>query len=174
MRNVLLSQFGFSEPYEGEADVSAEVSADVPDALAEEVKAFAVEKGLCTEDFAERYVADVFGMLTPLPSEVNRAFNEIKKRDGAQAACDYLYGISVKNGYVQKTAIARNLKWEYADGKNVLEITVNLSKPEKNNKDIAKLLNAPQGKSTPHALCAKRTRGLRARRRTRRGATSAR
>ena len=78
MRNVLLSQFGFSEPYEGEADVSAEVSADVPDALAEELKAFALEAGLCTEDFAERYVADVFGMLTPLPSEVNRITSIIR------------------------------------------------------------------------------------------------
>ena len=160
MRNVLLSQFGFAEPYDGEADVSAEVSADVPDALAEELKAFAVAKGLCTEDFAERYVADVFGMLTPLPSEVNRAFGEIKAEKGAQAACDYLYNISVKNGYVQKTAIARNLKWEYADGNNVLEITVNLSKPEKSNKDIAKVLTAPQGKKYPACALCKENEGF--------------
>lgn len=45
MRNVLLSQFGFTEPYEGKADVSAEEQADVPDALAEELNAFAVEQG---------------------------------------------------------------------------------------------------------------------------------
>ena len=152
MRNVLLSAFGFAEPYEGEADVSAAVSADVPDALAEELKAFAVEKGLCTEDFAERYVADMFGLLSPLPSEVNRAFNEIKAEKGAQVACDYLYGLSIANGYVKKSAIAKNLKWEYQDGKNCLEITVNLSKPEKNNKEIAKLLTVPQGKKYP--LCA--------------------
>ena len=160
MRNVLLSQFGFAEPYEGNADVSAEVSADVPDALAEELKAFALEKGLCAEDFAERYVADVFGMLSPLPSEINRTFGEIKAEKGAQAACDYLYNISVKNGYVQKTAIARNLKWEYADGNNVLEITVNLSKPEKNNKDIAKLLTAPQGKKYPACALCKENEGF--------------
>ena len=160
MRNVLLPQFGFTEPYEGEADVSAEIAADVPDALAEELKAFAVEKGLCTEDFAERYVADVFGLLSPLPSEVNRSFKEINAEKGAQAACDYLYNISVKNGYVQKTAIARNLKWEYADGSNVLEITVNLSKPEKNNKDIAKLLTAPQGKKYPACALCKENEGF--------------
>ena len=160
MRNVLLSQFGFSEPFDGEADTAAEEAADVPDALFEALKAFAVEKGLCTEDFAERYASDVFGMLTPLPSEVNRAFNEIEKARGAQAACDYLYGISVKNGYVQKTAIARNLKWEYADGDNVLEITVNLSKPEKSNKDIAKLLTAPQGKKYPACALCKENEGF--------------
>ncbi len=160
MRNVLLSQFGFTEPYEGEADVSAAERADVPDALAAELKAFALEKGLCAEDFAERYVADVFGMLSPLPSEINRAFNEIRAEKGAQAACDYLYGISVKNGYVQKTAIARNLKWEYADGNNVLEITVNLSKPEKSNKDIAKALAAPQGKKYPACALCKENEGF--------------
>ena len=99
-------------------------------------------------------------MLTPLPSEVNRAFGEIKAEKGAQAACDYLYNISVKNGYVQKTAIARNLKWEYADGNNVLEITVNLSKPEKSNKDIAKALTAPQGKKYPACALCKENEGF--------------
>ena len=85
---------------------------------------------------------------------------DYKKERGAQAACDYLYDISVKNGYVQKTAIARNLKWEYADGNNVLEITVNLSKPEKNNKDVAKLLTAPQGKKYPACALCKENEGV--------------
>ena len=49
----------------------------------------------------------------------------------------------MRNGYIQKTAIEKNLVWTYDDGQNTLEITVNLSKPEKNNKDIAKLLTAP-------------------------------
>lgn len=160
MRNVLLSQFGLSEPYDGEADTAAAAAADVPDALAEELKAYAVGKGLCGEEFAERYAADVFGLLSPLPSEINRAFRAIAAEKGPQAACDYLYDISVKNGYVQKTAIARNLKWEYADGENVLEITVNLSKPEKNNKDIAKLLTAPQGKKYPACALCKENEGF--------------
>ncbi len=160
MRNVLLSQFGLSEPYDGVADVSDAVNADVPDALAEDLKNFALEAGLCTEDFAERYVADVFGMLSPRPSQINRAFCKLKKEKGPQAACDYLYGISVKNGYVQKTAIARNLKWDYIDGKNKLEITVNLSKPEKNNKDIAKLLTAPQSKKYPSCALCKENEGF--------------
>lgn len=160
MRNVLLSQFGFTEPYDGVADVQDERAADVPDALAEQVKAFALARGLCTEESAERYVANVFGLLSPLPSEINRTFNAIRAGKGPQAACDYLYGISVGNGYVQKTAIARNLKWEYADGANILEITVNLSKPEKNNKDIAKLMTAPQGKKYPACALCKENEGF--------------
>lgn len=160
MRNVLLSEFGFTEPYEGKAELSGIAEADVPDDLAGELKAFALEAGLCDESGAERYIADIFGLLSPLPSQINRAFVEIREKRGPQAACDYLYGISVKNGYVQKTAIARNLKWEYRDGANRLEITVNLSKPEKNNKDIAKLLTAPQGKKYPACALCKENEGF--------------
>ena len=134
---------------------------DVPDVFAEEFKAYAIENGLCDESFADRYCANIFGMLTPLPSEINRRFQDIKAQSGAQAACDYLYGLCVKNGYIQKTAIGRNLKWEYRDGENVLEITVNLSKPEKNNKDIAKLLTVPQSKKYPACALCKENRRLR-------------
>ena len=97
MRNVLLSEFGFTEPYEGEAELSGIAEADVPDDLAGELKAFALEAGLCDESGAERYIADIFGLLSPLPSQINRAFVEIREKRGPQAACDYLYGISVKN-----------------------------------------------------------------------------
>ena len=154
VRNLLLSRFGCTEPFGETADTAEIEHMEVPDLLAEQVREFALANGLCTEDTAERYVADLFGILTPLPSEVNRRFFAIKEQSGAQAACDDLYGLCVKNGYIQKTAIARNLKWEYRDGSGRIEITVNLSKPEKNNKDIAKLLTAPQGKKYPAcALC---------------------
>lgn len=159
-RNVLLSEFGLHDPFEGAADVSDAATADVPDALAQEIGAYARESGLCGEGEEERYAANIFGLLMPLPSEVNRTFFALRAEKGAQAACDYLYGISVKSGYVQKTAIARNLKWDYEDGQNRLEITVNLSKPEKNNKDIAKLLTVPQGKKYPACALCKENEGF--------------
>lgn len=84
VRNVLLSQFGYETPNECTASVSAATEAEVPDALVEELKAFAVGRGLCTEEFAERYSANVFGLLTPLPSEINRAFWQIKETKGAR------------------------------------------------------------------------------------------
>ncbi len=115
MRNVLLTVFHADAPYVGAADVADAVKADVPDALAEEIKAYALAKGLCAEGRWEYFAADIFGLLMPRPSEVNRTFLALLKKKGAQAACDYLYGLSVKSGYVQKTAIARNLKWEYDD-----------------------------------------------------------
>lgn len=160
MRNVLLTVFHVDAPYVGAADVADAMEADVPDALAAEIKAYALEKGLCVEGREEYFAADIFGLLMPRPSEVNFAFRERLKKEGAQAACDYLYELSVKSGYVQKTAIARNLKWEYDDGKSGLEITVNLSKPEKNNKDVAKLLSAPKGNKYPACALCKENEGF--------------
>lgn len=160
MRNVLLSRFKLTAPYDGEADVSDVAAMDVPDALAEELSAYAVENGITDEVGTERFAADIFGILSPLPSAVNEEFSRIREEKGAQAACDYLYALCVKNGYIQKTAIGRNLKWDYQDGKNRLEITVNLSKPEKNNKDIAKLLTAPQGKKYPKCQLCKENEGF--------------
>ena len=160
MRNVLLTVLQTESPYEGAADTTDAERADVPDALTEELKTYARGKGLCAAGEEERFAADVFGILMPRPSEVNRVFASFLQEKGAQAACDYLYDLSVKSGYVQKTAIARNLKWEYADGENVLEITVNLSKPEKNNKEIAKLLTAPKGNKYPACALCKENEGF--------------
>lgn len=160
MRNVLLSRFSLTDPYEGEADFSDIGNMDVPDALVAEIEEYATESALADENGAERFAADIFGILTPLPSVINEEFLRIKKSSGVQAACDYLYALCVKNYYIQKTAIGRNLKWEYQDGANRLEITVNLSKPEKNNKDIAKLLTAPQGKKYPKCQLCKENEGF--------------
>lgn len=160
MRNVLLTVFHAAAPYVGAADVADAVEADVPDALAEEIKAYALAQGLCAEGREEYFAADIYGLMMPRPSEVNRTFCDLLKENGAQAACDYLYGLSVKSGYVQKTAIARNLRWEYDDGKSGLEITVNLSKPEKSNKDVAKLLSASKVNKYPACALCKENEGF--------------
>ena len=85
MRNVLLTVFHAAVPYVGAADVADVVEADVPDALAEEIKAYALAKGLCVEGRGEYFAADIFGLLMPRPSEVNFAFRERLKKEGAQA-----------------------------------------------------------------------------------------
>ena len=156
-RNALLTFLRLPSPGVPEADYAVP---DSPDELAEQLSAYALENGLCAEGEEERFWVDIFGALTPLPSVVNDEFARIREERGAQAACDYLYDLSVKNGYVRASAIARNLKWEYDDGANGLEITVNLSKPEKSNKDIAKLLHAPKGEKYPACALCKENEGF--------------
>lgn len=160
MRNILLSRFALTEAYEGAANLSAVGGMEIPDELCKELSEYAVVHGLIEEGEEERFCADILGILTPIPSAVNAAFWETKNSCGAQAACDRFYDLCVKNGYIQKTAIARNMKWDFSDGKNRLEITVNLSKPEKSNKDIAKLLSVPQGKKYPKCQLCKENEGF--------------
>ena len=158
-RNILLREFGLSEPMEEVPDLSIVKEYDVPDAIVSEVEEYALENGIVKDGEQNLYSTYIFGILSPLPSKVNEEFLKIKGKDGIKAACRYFYDLSVKNNYVQKTAIGRNLKWEYKDGANVLEITINLSKPEKNNKDVAKLLIAPKKNKYPACLLCKENEG---------------
>ncbi len=160
MRNVLLREFNLDNPCDADIDLSFIDVLDVPDILVKELEDFALENGFCAEHELNLYSTYIFGILSPLPSKVNEDFNRIKNEQGVEKACEYFYDLSIKNNYVQKTAIGRNLKWEYADGDKYLEITVNLSKPEKNNKDIAKLLTAPKSdKKYPACLLCKENEG---------------
>ena len=158
-RNILLREFKIDEPMEEKPDLSYVKEYDVPDALVSKIEEYALENGIIEDGEQNLYSTYIFGMLSPLPSKVNEDFNAIKEKEGIESACKYFYDLSVKSNYVQKTAIGRNLKWEYKDGANVLEITINLSKPEKNNKDVAKLLIAPKKNKYPACLLCKENEG---------------
>lgn len=158
-RNLLLREFKLDEPTENAGDLTFIDSLDVPDMLVLEVERYGVENKLCEEGLENLYSTYIFGILTPAPSEVNRRFLEIKRNEGIEKACEFFYSLSVKNNYVQKTAISKNLKWDYQDGDKNLEITINLSKPEKDNKEIAKLLNAPKKGKYPACLLCKENEG---------------
>ena len=156
VRNTLLAEFRIDSAYNGDVDLDYVKEMSVPDVFFDEIKDYAVENGISADETqATLFAAYIFGLLTPKPSTVNQTFNYTREKLGAQEACNYLYRISVMNDYVQKTAISRNLGWTYKDKDNVLEITINLSKPEKDNKDIAKLAKATSNtdKYPACALC---------------------
>ena len=143
-RNLLLREFKLLAPLSEHIDLSYIEKLDVPDVLTQKIEAYALENGLVEEGLENLFSTRIFGILSPLPSVLNQKFNQIKEKDGELKACEYFYNLSVKNNYVQKTAISKNLMWKFEDGDKYLEITVNLSKPEKDNKEIAKLLTLPK------------------------------
>ena len=146
-RNCLLASLRLTAPMTDVPNLDFIKEMSVPDVLFDELKDYACENGIAGDDTqATLFASSIFGMLTQKPSEINTTFNYLKEKMGAQAACDYLYNLSVMNNYIQKTAISRNMLWEYRDGDNVLEITINLSKPEKDNKDIMKLVKSHDDK----------------------------
>lgn len=83
------------------------------------------------------------------PSEVEELFYE-KYASDPESATGWLYDYCIRNNYVKKSAIDKNIKWIAKTDKGGLEITINLSKPEKNNKDLLKQLTSV---STSYPMC---------------------
>jgi len=158
-RNILMREFKVEEPISESLDLSYVSELDVPDKLVQEIETFAIENELTEKGTENLYSTYIMGLLSPLPSKVNEEFNAIKNAQGVEKACEYFYNLSVRSNYVQKTAISKNLKWTYPDGDKYLEITINLSKPEKDNKETAKLLTAPKKSKYPSCLLCKENEG---------------
>lgn len=111
----------------------------------------AVANGTC-EDSAtgrDRAAMRVMGVLVPRPSEVAAVFDALLSEEGPDAALGYLYQLSCDANYVRRSAIARNVAWEAPTRWGTLEITINLSKPEKDPRDIAAAGRAPAGEAYP-------------------------
>ena len=115
---------------------------------------YACANGLCEDNITARELFDtqLMGLLTPMPREVIRTFRE-KFADSAEAATDYYYKLSCDSDYIRRYRIAKDMRWKYASDYGDLDITINLSKPEKDPKAIAAAKNAPQSSYPKCMLC---------------------
>ncbi len=115
---------------------------------------FACEKGIIDDNITERDLFDtrLMGALMPRPSEVTDKFWSLYG-DSPKKATDYYYTLSGDSDYIRRYRIAKDVKWvtstEYGD----LDITINLSKPEKDPKAIAAAKNAPKSGYPKCLLC---------------------
>ena len=107
---------------------------DLKDQLLEE----AVRLGTIEDSLAAREIlgADLMNLVTPSPSQVNRDFWATYAQSPEQAIADF-YQLSQKNDYIKLKAIAKNIAYRVPSDYSELEITINLSKPEKDPKEIA-------------------------------------
>ena len=92
------------------------------------------------------------GVLTPRPSQVIDKFNSLYA-ESPEKATDYYYKFSGDTNYIRRDRIAKIQKWQYASDYGTIDITVNLSKPEKDPKAIAAAKNAPQSGYPKCQLC---------------------
>lgn len=84
--------------------------------------------------------AELMDWVTPSPSQVNRRFWETYRQSKEDAIADF-YALSKHNDYIKVNAIAKNIAFETETPYGTIEITINLSKPEKDPKDIAAAKN---------------------------------
>lgn len=151
--NALLDLLQVAEPYEGPLP---EERADSPVPILERILDYTAEKGLLpdnTTGYRDLMDARIMGLLMPRQSEVVRSFRETAEQESIEAATDRFYRMSIDSNYIRMDRIKKNGYWlaptEYGD----LEITINLSKPEKDPKEIAAERNLPQSKYPKCLLC---------------------
>ena len=115
---------------------------------------YACQQGLCEDNITARDIFDtrIMGALTPMPREVIRCFRE-KYAVSPQEATDWYYTFSYDTDYIRRYRIAKDLRWTYESEYGDLDITINLSKPEKDPKAIAAAKNAPQSGYPKCQLC---------------------
>ncbi|CAG7653124.1 UDP-glucose--hexose-1-phosphate uridylyltransferase [Paenibacillus allorhizosphaerae] len=152
-RNSLLDLLRIGEPYEGE---TSEDAAESPDELLEPLLDYAAEISVLEDNnttLRDLLDARMMGYLMPRPSEVVHRFWTAARRDGIRQATDEFYKLCIDSNYIRMDRIRKNMYWlaptEFGD----LEITVNLSKPEKDPREIALLKNAPQSHYPKCLLC---------------------
>lgn len=142
-RNLLLDVLNLDAPEEDTVAMTA-----VPETATQLLKTLcdlAVERGL-VEDMS--YARDLFstrlmGLLTPSPKQVRETFRAQMAQGQAQEATETFYQMCRSCDYIKVDAIAQNVRYFAQSPVGELEITINLSKPEKDPREIAKLKNAP-------------------------------
>ena len=115
----------------------------------------AVRRGLIEDNITARDLFDtrLMGAILPPPHEVRAIFEGLRV-DYPEAATDWYYQFSCDSNYIRRDRIQKDLKWVYPCEYGDLDITVNLSKPEKDPRAIAAAKLAPQSGYPKCQLCA--------------------
>ncbi len=118
------------------------------------ILSYAVEAGLCEDNITARDIFDtrIMGAITPMPREIIRTFREKYARNPVEAT-DWYYTLSCDTDYIRRYRIAKDMRWKYASEYGEMDITINLSKPEKDPKAISAAKNAPQAGYPKCQLC---------------------
>ena len=116
---------------------------------------YACEQGVTQDSIGYRDLFDtkLMDCLMPRPSEVSARFWEIYEKEGARAATDYFYKLSQDSDYIRRYRVCKDQKWVAETPYGNLDITINLSKPEKDPKAIAAAKLAKQSGYPKCLLC---------------------
>ena len=114
----------------------------------------AAQKGIIEDSITYRdlFDAKLMNCLMPRPSEVQREFDKRYERS-PQDATNWFYKLSQNSNYIRRDRIAKDERWTADSPYGEIELSINLSKPEKDPKAIAAAKNAPQSSYPKCQLC---------------------
>ncbi len=152
--NRLLELFGLDELEDSDEEFSMEES-ELEKVLGSMCD-YAYEKGLMAENtvtYRDLFDTKIMSMLMPRPSEVIGKFRKLYEQESPEAATDYYYKLSRDSDYIRRYRVCKDMKWVVSTKYGDLDITINLSKPEKDPKAIAAARNAKQSGYPKCLLC---------------------
>ena len=161
--NKLLELFKLDELEDVDAAEETDEAGEKGNMQPEELEAvlgrmmdYAYEQGIMTENsivYRDLFDTKIMSMLMPRPSEVISKFEELYEKKSPQAATDYYYKLSCDSDYIRRYRICKDMKWVAPTKYGDLDITINLSKPEKDPRAIAAAKNTKQSGYPKCLLC---------------------
>ena len=125
-------------------------------AVLDELLDDAYARGVLTENsvvYRDLFDTAIMGALTPRPSQVRAKFQALYNED-PEKATDWYYTFSQDTNYIRRDRIAKDVRWKADTEYGEMDITINLSKPEKDPKAIAAARNLPASNYPRCQLCA--------------------
>ena len=132
---------------------------DLP-AVLDELMDDAYARGVLTENsvvYRDLFDTELMGRLTPRPAQVIDTFNALRAEDPKKAT-DWYYKFSQDTNYIRRDRIAKDMQWKTQTEYGEIDLTINLSKPEKDPKAIAAARNLPAA-SYPRCMLCKENEG---------------
>lgn len=125
-----------------------------PQEILDKICDYAIEQKIIEDGITDKDIFDteIMGKFTPFPHEIIKIFKELSSQN-IKLATDFFYNFSKKINYIRTERIEKNLYWKSPTIYGDLEITINLSKPEKDPKEIERQKNTPQVNYPKCLLC---------------------
>ncbi len=142
-----LDSYAGPEPRDEEVELAPVLEALLDDAH---------QRGVLEEDsvvYRDLFDTELMGRLTPWPAQVIETFQALYREDPRKAT-DWYYKFSQDTNYIRRDRIAKDMQWKAPTQYGELDITINLSKPEKDPKAIAAARNLPASAYPRCQLCA--------------------
>lgn len=152
-RNEILELLNIAE-WE-EIEITENEIPNYPTEILKNICDYAVKNAIIEDTITLRDLFDtkVMGKITPTATQIIDKFEKLTQEKGVESATNFYYDFAQKSNYIRVDRIAKNMHWfsstEYGD----MEITVNLSKPEKDPRDIARERLMPQASYPKCLLC---------------------
>ncbi|HEY8420030.1 MAG TPA: galactose-1-phosphate uridylyltransferase [Clostridia bacterium] len=155
-RNKLLAKLHLVEPSNNESQYSENGDISLvksPAKILSGLSDYAIEKGIIEPNKRVNFETEIMDIVCPPPSFIIDMFDQIACEKNIKEACLFLYDYCIKSNYIRYDEVAANLSWTAPAEKADLEITINIAKPEKDNKKTAELLKKPQTGYPKCPLC---------------------